>query len=174
MKRAVGLCVVLACLPGLAQSAPESRLDSASFGIGYGTQGLLFTTMRTGPTWGYFGGFSAMPDTSSPDTTEPGNGTPRWVQHESDRGEAHLGLAYRLDSRWVVGVGVGYSHTAYRYTYNPGASAVPTFTLPPGPGSLSDNRFGLVAMADVRLGPRWGVEVVGGVIGVGGAVTFRF
>jgi hypothetical protein len=29
-------------------------------------------------------------------------------------------------------------------------------------------------MVDVRLGRLWGVQVVGGNIGLGGAITFRF
>jgi len=134
----------------------------------------MFTTMRTGPTFGFFGGLAALPDRSSLSTTEPGNGSPRWVQHKSSTGEAHLGLAYRLDSRWVVGLGAGYSSTQYRYTYNPGASPFPFGTTPPSPGPVSDSAVGLVAMVDVRLGRGWGFEVVGGIIGFGGTLTFRF
>jgi hypothetical protein len=165
---------MLCCLPLVAQSSPELRIDSVSYGVGYGTQGYMFTAMRTGPTFGYFGGLAVLPDMSSPSTTEPGNGSPRWVQHKSSTGETHLGVAYRLDSRWVVGLGAGYSSTQYRYTYNPGSSPFPLGTAPPSPGPLSDSTVGLVAMVDVRLGRLWGVQVVGGNIGLGGAITFRF
>jgi len=177
MKRitAVGpaMCVALAILPLSAQSAPESRVDSASFGLGYGSQGILFTMMRTGPRVGYFLGLSALPSTSGSGGMEPGTGTPRWIQHEDGRSGAHLGVAYRLDTRWVVGLGLGYASTMYRYSYNPGAGFFPA-TAPPEPGPLADNRFGAVAMVDLRLGPTWGVEVVGGVTGLGASVTFRF
>jgi hypothetical protein len=172
-------CAILFCLPLVAQGppdpgSPDLRVDSASLGIGYGTQGFMLTTMWTGPTFGYFGGFAVLPDTSSPSMTEPGNGSARWVQHKSSTGEGHLGLAYRLDSRWVIGLGVGYSSTQYRYTYNPGSSPFPLATAPPSPGPPSDSTVGLVAMVDVRLGRAWGVQVVGGNIGLGGAITFRF
>lgn len=178
MKRATlvgsAMCVALAILPLSAQGNPEARVDSASFGLGYGTQGILFTTMRTGPQLGYFLGLSALPSTSSPGGMEPGSGSPRWIQHEDGRSGAHLGVAYRLDTRWVVGLGLGYASTQYRYSYNPGAAFFPASTAVPEPGPLADNRFGAVAMVDLRLGPRWGVEVVGGVTGLGASVTFRF
>lgn len=165
---------LLACLPLAGQGSPEQRVDSGSFGLGHGTQGWMVTTMRTGPTLGFFAGFSVQPDMSDHAVEEPGNGSERWVQHKSSTGEGHLGMAFRLDTRWVLGLGVGYSHTSYRYTYNPGSNPFLIGPLPPGPGPLEDHTFGLVAMADVRLGSNWGLEVVGGSIGFGGALTFRF
>ena len=168
------LCTVIFCLPLVAQGSPDLRVDSASWGIGYAPQGYLITAMSTGPVLGFFVGIEGLPDTSNHSMEEPGSGSPRWVQHKSATSGAHLGLAYRLDSRWVVGLGVGYSSTMYRYTYNPGSNPFPFGTTPPSPGPLSDHTVGLVAMVDVRLGPIWGVEVIGNSEGLGGAVTLRF
>jgi hypothetical protein len=134
----------------------------------------MLTVMQTGPSVGFFGGVGGLPDTSSTATQEAGNGTARWVQHEGSKGEAHLGIAFRVDDRWVLGVGIGYANTTYRYTYNPGASSFPTTSQPPAPGPLSDDRVGLVGMADLRLGNLWGLEAVGGVNGFGLALTRRF
>ncbi len=174
MFRCRSLLVATLSLPLAAQAPPELRRDAASIGLGYGTQGVLLTAMRTGPTVGFFGGFSVLPDTSSTATQEAGNGTARWVQHEESRGEAHLGIAFRLDARWVVGAGIGYATTSYSYTYNPGASPFPAASQPPAPGPVSDDRVGLVAMVDLRLGNLWGLEAVGGVNGFGLALTRRF
>jgi hypothetical protein len=174
MKPTAPLVSLLLCLPLVAQSAPDRRVDSASFGIGYGPQGYMVTTMRTGPSLGYFLGLEGKPDQTSGTQEEPGSGNPSWVQHKSTTGGAHLGLAFRLDSRWVVGLGAAYASTMYRYTYNPGANPSPFSPMPPAPGPLSESRWDLLAMVDVRLGPAWGIEVIGSGEGLGGAVTFRF
>lgn len=174
MFRCRSLLLATLCLSLAAQAAPGLRRDAASIGLGYSTQGILLTTMRTGPTLGYFGGFAVLPDTSSTTMQEAGNGTARWVQHEGSRGEAHLGIAVRLDDRWVLGAGIGYATTTYRYTYNPGSNPYPSTSQPPAPGPLSDDRVGLVAMVDLRLGDLWGLEAVGGVNGFGLALTRRF
>lgn len=174
MSSSRSLLLATLCLPLAAQATPGLRRDAASIGLGCGSQGPLFTVMRTGPSVGYFGGVSALPDTSSTAPQEAGNGAPRWVQHEGSRGEIHLGIAFRLDDRWVLGAGIGYATTAYRYTYNPGAAPYPSTGQPPAPGPLSDDRVGLVAMVDLRLGTLWGLETVGGVNGIGLALTRRF
>jgi hypothetical protein len=174
MNAMTRLCILACCLPLAAQSPADRRVDSASVGLGYGEYGYLLTTMNTGPTWGWFMGLEGLPDTSTPTTQEPGSGTARWVQHKGSTGAFHLGAAYRLDSRWVVGLGVGYARTTYRYTFNPGSAPFPFYTQLPEPGPVDDHTVGVVAMVDVRVGQGWGFEMVGGSTGLGGAVTFRF
>lgn len=167
-------CCLLLCLPLAAQSAPDRRVDSASYGIGYGPQGYMVTAMRTGPSLGWFVGLEGNPDTATGSLEEHGTGNPSWVQHKSSTGGAHLGLAFRLDSRWVVGLGAAYASTMYRYTFNPGAHPSAFSPMPAPPGPLSENRWGVLAMVDVRLGPAWGIEVIGSGEGLGGALTLRF
>lgn len=161
-------------LPLAAQADPGFRRDATSVGLGYGTQGPTLTFMRTGPTFGYFSGFGLRPDSSSYALESAGDGTPRWIQHQAGTHEIHLGMAYRLDDRWVLGAGLGFAATSYDYTYNPGANPSPYSGPPPAPGPLTDHRFGPVGMVDLRLGTHWGLEVVGGVIGMGVTLTRRF
>lgn len=173
MRILFSFLLLAACLPLAAQAPPNLRRDAASFGLGYGTQGPMLTYMQTGTTLGWFSGFGLVPGRGSTNLIEPGDGSPRWIQHDAGRAEMHLGLAYRLDDRWVLGAGMGFAQDSYTYDYNPGASAFP-LGAPPAPGPLSDDRFGLVGMVDLRIGDNWGVEVVGGVTGVGLTVTRRF
>lgn len=173
MRFLLGSLLLASCLPLAAQAPPNLRRDAASIGLGYGTQGPTLTYMQTGSTLGFFTGFGLVPGRGSTSLLEPGDGTPRWIQHDDGRSELHLGLAYRLDDRWVLGAGMGFAQDTYSYDYNPGANAFPA-GAPPAPGPLSDDRYGLVGMVDLRIGDNWGVELVGGVIGVGLSVTRRF
>ena len=174
MRSRFGILLLLAaCLPLAAQAPPYLRRDAASLGLGYGTQGPMLSFMNTGSTLGWFTGFGLVPGRGSTNLIEPGDGTPRWIRHDDGRSEMHLGLAYRLDDRWVLGAGMGFAQDSYTYDYNPGANRFPV-GAPPAPGPLSEDRFGLVGMVDLRIGDNWGVEVVGGVTGVGLTVTRRF
>lgn len=173
MRIALGILLLASCVSLVAQARPNLRRDAASIGIGYGTQGPMLTLMQTGSTLGWFTGFGMVPGRGSTNLIEPGDGTARWIRHDDGRSELHLGLAYRLDDRWVLGAGLGFAQDTYTYDYNPGANAFPV-GAPPAPGPLTDDRFGLVGMVDVRLGDNWGLEMVGGVTGVGLTVTRRF
>jgi len=164
----------LLAAPLLAQYTASDRLNSTSIGIGASDQGIMVTSMWTGPCYGVFGGFSHSFDNGSNGTgLTQGTGAPSWIQSKGATSEMHLGLAYRIDSRWVLGLGAGFSVQMYNYTLNPGA---PTYVGPVSNqlGPPSDTKVGPVAMADVRIGTNWGLELVAGSTVVGVSLTRRF
>jgi hypothetical protein len=172
MKRALFLPLLAA--PLLAQYSASDRLNSTSVGIGASDKGVMVTSMWTGSRYGIFGGFSRSLDNGSTGTGMiQGTGAPSWIQSKGPTSEMHLGLAYRLDSRWVLGLGAGFSVQTYEYTLNTGS---PSYFGPTSNqlGPVSETKFGPVAMADVRLGANWGLELLAGSTVVGGSITFRF
>ncbi|MDR3684236.1 MAG: hypothetical protein P4L11_10965 [Geothrix sp.] len=172
MNRA--LLFPLLAAPLLAQYSASDRLNSTSVGIGASDQGLMVTCMWTGPSYGIFGGFSRSFDNGSNGTgMTQGTGAPSWIQSKGPTSEMHVGMAYRLDSRWVLGLGAGFSVQAYDYTLNPGS---PSYFGPVSNqlGPPSETKFGPVAMADVRIGTNWGLELLAGSTVVGASITYRF
>lgn len=159
----------------LAQVPPEFRRDSASFGLGFHTQGPMLTFMHAGTRLGFFSGLALKPTSSpalqgAPENTSNG----RYERVPTSTSEAHLGLAYRMDSRWVFGLGLGLKTDNYAMVYHP--PTIPwIFGMPTQPeGGLFDQTVGPVFMADLRLGSGWGIHAVGGSTGLGAAVSRRF
>lgn len=168
------LFFVLLASPLLAQTSASDRLDSQSLGVGAGSQGLLITSMFTGQHYGIFmGGSHSLNDNSSASVAAQGTGAPSWTQSKGATSEFHIGMAYRLDSRWVLGLGGGFSVQGYDYTLNPGS---PTYFGPASnqPGPSSETKHGLVGMADVRIGESWGLEFLVGPTIAGVSLTCRF
>jgi hypothetical protein len=130
--------------------------------------------MWTGTRYGVFGGFShSLGNDMNGTGMTQGTGAPSWIQSNGPTSEFHVGMAFRLDSQWVLGLGAGFSTQMYYYSLNPGA---PFYFGPPANqlGPVSDTKSGPVAMADVRIGTNWGLEVVAGATVAGCSITYRF
>jgi hypothetical protein len=170
------LALLLLAVPAGAQAPPERRRDSTSLGLGYHGQGPMVTFMETGPTWGLFCGASFWHYGSQGLPQEdPRNGTgdAYYTRDRSSSSEVHLGVARRLDSRVVVGLGYGFKTDSYEVVLHP-AGFLNNGVMPAAPGPLSESASGPVAMVDVRVGDNWGLHLVGGATGAGLAVTRRF
>lgn len=167
-------CLLLLALPLCAQSAPELRQDALSFGIGIHSTGPLATFMTTGSGPGFFLGLAARLPGSAMEGSDivPHTGKTTVTRSLSQAHSLHAGLAWRLDHRWVVGLGVGREERIYDRTVHLGSDmAMPDLEAA---GPMREATTGPVAMVDVRLGANWGLHVAGGPAGTGAALTWRF
>lgn len=175
--RLPALCLVLlTTLTVQAQTRPEFRRDSASWGLGYHQHGPMFTFMKTGPSAGIFLGLAARPLSSVGLLGEPAASLEStYTREQIGSREFHGGVAFRVNPRVVLGLGMGIEVREYSYVLHQGRSPFPTtMPDPASTGPLSETQTGPVVMADIRLGYAWGLHVVGGTTGAGAALTLRF
>lgn len=176
MRTSILILAMLSTLAVQAQVTPAMRRDSASFGLGFHQHGPMLTFMKTGTQSGIFLGLAARPFASVGLRGEPADGLdPTYTREEIGSREFHGGVAFRVNSQVVLGVGMGIEVREYTLVYHEGRSPFSrVFPDPAAAGPLSESRTGPVFMADIRLGYAWGLHLVGGTTGAGAALAFRF
>jgi len=176
MRTPILVLALLSSLTVAAQVTPAMRRDSASFGLGFHQHGPMLTFMKTGSRSGVFLGLAARPFATMNLKGEPADGLdPVYTREEIGSREFHGGVAFRVNSQVVLGVGMGIAVREFSLVYHEGRSPYSrVFPDPAAAGPLSESRTGPLLMADIRLGYAWGLHMVGGTTGAGAALSLRF